>query len=85
MRLAVPPGGLVLDPFAGSGTLGMAATLEGVRSVLVEGEEEYLPVIRARLEHAAAVGPRPGERLGVRPKGGSRNADPGPYQLAMEV
>lgn len=54
LRLAVPGGGLVLDPFAGSGTTGVAATLEGVQAVLVEREEEYLEVIRARLSHAEA-------------------------------
>ena len=49
VRLVTPPGGLILDPFAGSGTTGEAATLEGFRAVLIEREADYLPLIRARL------------------------------------
>jgi site-specific DNA-methyltransferase (adenine-specific) len=49
VRLVTPPGGLVLDPFAGSGTTGEAATLEGMRAILVEREECYLPLIAHRL------------------------------------
>lgn len=63
VRLVAGPGALVLDPFAGSGTTGMAATFEGVRSVLIEREDEYLPVIRARVEYAERIGSRPGEKL----------------------
>lgn len=40
-RLVTPPGGLVLDPFAGSGTTGAAALREGFVPVLVEREEGY--------------------------------------------
>ena len=53
VRLVTPPGGLVLDPFAGSGTTGEAALLEGMRAILVERDEQYLPLIAARLERAA--------------------------------
>jgi site-specific DNA-methyltransferase (adenine-specific) len=49
VRLVTPPGGLVLDPFAGSGTTGQAATEEGFRSVLIEQEPEYLADIERRL------------------------------------
>lgn len=68
LRLTVGPGALILDPFGGSGTTAVAATAEGVRCVLAEREEEYLPVIRARAEYAARKGPRPGERLGIPPR-----------------
>ena len=44
-----PPGGLVLDPFAGSGTTGVAAKLAGVRSVLIESEERWCEVAARRL------------------------------------
>lgn len=54
VRLVTPPGGLVLDPFAGSGTTGEAAALEGMRAVLVEREEAYLPLIAARLGRVPA-------------------------------
>jgi hypothetical protein len=53
VRLVTPPGGLVLDPFAGSGTTGEAAALEGLRAVLVERDEAYLPLIAARLGRVA--------------------------------
>lgn len=49
VRLVTPPGGLVLDPFAGSGTTGEACLIEGFRCVLVENHEPYLPLIEARL------------------------------------
>lgn len=49
VRLVTPPGGIILDPFAGSGTTGEAAMLEGFDSILIEGEAEYLPLIDARI------------------------------------
>lgn len=48
-RLITPPGGTVLDPFAGSGTTGQAATLEGFKSILIEREQEYINDIKNRL------------------------------------
>ena len=50
VRLVTPPGGVVLDPFAGSGTTGEAAILEGFRCILVEREADYLPLILQRIE-----------------------------------
>lgn len=47
-RLITPPGGTILDPFAGSGTTGAAARLEGFRAVLIEREAEYQQDIRNR-------------------------------------
>lgn len=55
VRLVTPPGGLVLDPFAGSGTTGQAAHEEGMRCILVEREEEYQADIQARLEACGAL------------------------------
>lgn len=49
VRLVTPPGGAVLDPFAGSGTTGEAAVIEGFRAVLIEREESYAELIKARL------------------------------------
>jgi DNA modification methylase len=54
-RLVTPPGGLILDPFAGSGSTGKAAILEGFNVVLMEREAEYLPLISARLRYAQEV------------------------------
>lgn len=48
-RLVTPPGGTVLDPFAGSGTTGQAAVEEGFRAILIEREAEYIADIRRRL------------------------------------
>lgn len=52
VRLVTPPGGTILDPFAGSGTTGEAAALEGFRAVLVEAEAAHIPLIAARLTKA---------------------------------
>jgi site-specific DNA-methyltransferase (adenine-specific) len=49
VRLVTPPGGLVLDPFAGSGTTAEACVIEGFRCTAVEREAAYLPFIVARL------------------------------------
>ena len=48
-RLVTPPGGTVLDPFAGSGTTGQAAIEEGFNAILIEREAEYLADIDRRL------------------------------------
>jgi site-specific DNA-methyltransferase (adenine-specific) len=50
VRLVTPPGGVVLDPFAGTGTTGEAALLEGFTAVLVEREAAYCEDIARRLE-----------------------------------
>jgi DNA modification methylase len=52
VRLVTPPGGVVLDPFTGSGSTGKAAILEGFEFVGVELTDEYLPIIEGRLSHA---------------------------------
>ena len=57
VALVCPPGGLVLDPFAGSGTTGGAALLSGRRAVLVEREEEYVMDIRSRLDAVRSRAP----------------------------
>jgi site-specific DNA-methyltransferase (adenine-specific) len=49
IRLVVPPGGIVLDPFAGSGTTGEAAALESRRSILIERETAYVTDIERRM------------------------------------
>lgn len=49
VRLVTPPGGLVLDPFLGSGTTAVAAELEGFRWLGIEREAEYVAIARARL------------------------------------
>lgn len=51
-RLVTPPGGVVLDPFMGSGSTGKAAVVEGFRFIGVDREVEYLEIARARIEQA---------------------------------
>ena len=50
----VRPGGLILDPFAGSGTTLEAALIEGRRALGVEMSVEYAKVIAARLDAVPA-------------------------------
>jgi len=54
-RLVTPPGGLILDPFTGSGTTGCAAVLEGFRFIGFEREAEYVEIARRRIAHHAAT------------------------------
>jgi DNA modification methylase len=56
-RLVTPPDGVILEPFAGSGTTVEAALLEGFRVVAIEREADYLPLIQARLDRVAAQEP----------------------------
>jgi site-specific DNA-methyltransferase (adenine-specific) len=49
VRLVTPPGGIVLDPFTGSGTTGVAAMLEGARFIGVEQDQAYVALARARI------------------------------------
>jgi site-specific DNA-methyltransferase (adenine-specific) len=49
-RLVTPPGGVVLDPFMGSGSTGKAAALEGFKFIGIEREAEYLEIARGRIE-----------------------------------
>lgn len=49
VRECTPAGGVVLDPFAGSGTTGVAAGLVGRRAVLVEADERLCEIAATRL------------------------------------
>jgi DNA modification methylase len=55
VRLVTPPGGHVLDPFAGSGTTAMACLAEGFHATLIEREAEYVADIRRRLAHVSGA------------------------------
>ena len=54
MRLVTPPGGVVLDPYMGSGSTGKAAMREGFRFIGCDLDESYLAIARARIEHELA-------------------------------
>lgn len=64
-RLVTPPGGVILDPFMGSGSTGKAAALEGFRFVGCEREDEYMPIAVARI--AWAIGAASKEEQPERP------------------
>jgi len=49
VRLVTPPGGYVLDPFMGSGSLPIAAYQEGFASYAMEREPEYMEIAEARI------------------------------------
>ncbi len=49
VRLVTPPGGTVLEPFAGSGTTVEACILEGFQCIAIEREADYLPLIVQRI------------------------------------
>jgi hypothetical protein len=53
VKLVTPPGGVVLDPFTGSGSTGKAALLNGFKFIGIELTADYLPIIKGRLEFAA--------------------------------
>lgn len=55
VRLVTPPGGVVLDPFMGSGTTGVACVKENVSFVGIEREPQYLEICKARVEAARGM------------------------------
>lgn len=55
-RLVTPPGGLVLDPFAGTGSTGVACIGEGFDCILIEREAEYVADARRRVAWAQGDG-----------------------------
>ena len=56
-KLVTPPGGVILDPFAGSGSTGVAALREGFRFVGIEQDPKYHAIAAARLENARTIEP----------------------------
>jgi len=56
VRLVTPPGGLVLDLFAGSGSSGIGCMAEGFRFLGIEREADYCAIARRRIAEAAAQG-----------------------------
>lgn len=52
VRLVTPLGGVILDPFVGSGSTGIAAMQEGFRFIGIEENKEYAQLAQARLDHS---------------------------------
>ena len=53
INLVTPPGGVVLDPFMGSGSTGCAAVQDGFNFVGIEMNEDYLDIANKRINHHA--------------------------------
>jgi site-specific DNA-methyltransferase (adenine-specific) len=51
VKIAAKPGDVVLDPFMGSGTTGLAAVKNGCSFVGMEQSEEYATIAEARIRH----------------------------------
>jgi len=58
-RLVTPKGGIVLDPFMGSGSTGRAAVLEGFQYIGIERDADYIAIARARIDSARRQGHQP--------------------------
>ena len=58
-RLVTPPGGVVLDPFMGSGSTGKAAMLEGFEFIGIERDPAYHAIAQRRISRAASAGHQP--------------------------
>ncbi len=76
-RMVTPPGGTVIDPFAGSGSTGEAAWREGFFAVLVEREPAYQADIARRLA-LAVEGPAIRKAERAKAKAAGKAADHGP-------
>jgi hypothetical protein len=74
VRLVTPPGGICLDPFAGSGSTGVACIAEGVRFLGIElmdtDKEPHVRLARARIAHAVGFDPHAGTVLSTDPQTG---------------
>ena len=55
VRLITPPGGTVLEPFAGSGTTAEACIVEGFKCIAIERDADYLPLIVQRISKPIQV------------------------------
>lgn len=77
-KMLCPPGGTILDPFAGTGTTGEAAFREGFNAILIEREAEYRADIARRMDLVLA-GPATRSAESVKAKAARRgHADHGP-------
>jgi DNA modification methylase len=86
VRLVCPKGGLVFDPFSGTGTTGEAAWREGCSAILIEREAEYQEDIRRRMALALA-GPDEKQWASIKARGLTASPGPlfdGPFKEAAE-
>jgi len=81
-RLVTPQGGVILDPFAGSGTTLIAAVLEGFQAIGIEQDEESVRTALARLTYWRAQ-PRSAPRPATRPAPHPADATPALVQVGL--
>ncbi len=55
INMITPPNGIVLDPFMGSGSTGVAAVKAGFNFIGIEMEDEYMEIAKARINYARAI------------------------------
>jgi DNA modification methylase len=55
IKLVTPPGGLVLDPFCGGGSTGVAAVAEGFRFIGIEQDADYVEISKRRIANVAPL------------------------------
>ncbi len=77
VRLITPPQGVILDPFAGTGTTAEAAFREGFKAILIEREAEYCADIRRRMALCLA-GPVERSHESTKARHGDKPQDHGP-------
>lgn len=68
-RLVTPPGGIICDPFLGSGSTAMAALDEGFRCIGIEREPRYIAIARDRITHRHLLEVRASEATAENPQG----------------
>ena len=83
-RLVTPPGGVVLDPFMGSGSTGKGAILEGFAFIGIEREADYSAIAKARIDHALGL-ERAASQPGAREMAVSKIAKHLPPDLFSQV
>lgn len=81
VRLVTPPGGTVLDPFAGSGTTGCACAVEGFEFIGIEREPEYADIARQRVAWWSEHGERAVEAQAARDAADAEDAATGQTRL----
>jgi len=73
-RLVTPPGGVVLDPFMGSGTAGVAAVQMGRQFIGIEREPKYFDIACKRIEDAQRMVDMFGFHESIKPKDSEQNS-----------
>ena len=65
ITLVTPPNGIILDPFAGSGTTGQAAQNLNIKCILMEREEEYINDIKNRIKNISTEETTPNNNINL--------------------